>query len=89
MDNEEDKDKFRELLDKEYDWPAKYVFKFIVPAGKEAEVQSLFKEGCEIKEKSSSGGKYTSTTIHALMANADEIITIYEKASDIEGIISL
>lgn len=89
MDYKEDKEKFKELLDKEYTWPAKYTFKFIVPAGKEAEIRELFDESCDIKEKSSSGGKYTSATIYAIMANADGIIAIYERASAIEGIISL
>jgi putative lipoic acid-binding regulatory protein len=77
------------LLDNEYEWPAKYTFKFIVPAGKEEEVKDLFQGDFDFNEKSSSGGKYTSTTTYAIMPTAEAIIAIYETASEIEGIISL
>jgi putative lipoic acid-binding regulatory protein len=52
-------------------------------------VEALFKKGVEIKKKPSSGGKYTSITIYANMAKADEILAIYKAASSISGIISL
>jgi putative lipoic acid-binding regulatory protein len=85
----EEEKKFKELLDNEYEWPAKYPFKFIVPSGSEAEVKSLFGGKAEIKEKSSSGGKYTSTTIYDMMTDADSILAVYRSAAKIEGIISL
>lgn len=89
MKKSEDQEKFRELLDEEYTWPAMYTFKFIVPADKEDEVRSLFPEQAEVITKPSSKGKYTSLTSQCSMNNADEIIDIYEKAAEIEGIISL
>ena len=89
MDYNKDKDKFKELLNQEYSWPATYPFKFIVSAGEVQTVEELFKKGVEIKKKPSSGGKYTSITIYANMANADEIVAIYQAASTISGIISL
>ena len=89
MDYKEDEQKFKELLNKEYSWPAKYTFKFILPAGKEKEIENLFSKDVEIKKKPSSGGKYTSITIYALMPGADEIIALYREASAINGIISL
>lgn len=65
-----------------------YMFKFIVPNGKESEVRTLFPKN-EITLKPSSGGKYISTTIQAMMDSADQILDIYDKASKIEGVISL
>jgi putative lipoic acid-binding regulatory protein len=64
------------------------MFKFIVPAGSEGQIGALFPKN-EMILKPSSGGKYISTTIQAMMDNADEIIDLYEKAATIEGVISL
>jgi len=89
MDYSEDKDKFKDLLNQEYNWPARYNFKFIVRSGQETGITGLFQEGSEINTKASSGGKYISITISATMNNADEIIKIYDTASSITGIISL
>lgn len=79
---------FKEKLEKNGEFPQLYMFKFIVPHGKVDEVAALFPKH-EIKTKESSGGKYTSTTIQAMMQSADEIIAVYEKASTIEGLMSL
>jgi putative lipoic acid-binding regulatory protein len=79
---------FKEKLESSGDFPMVYMFKFIVPKGKEIEVRALFPKN-EISLKPSSGGKYVSTTIQAMMESADQIIDLYEKAASIEGVISL
>ena len=89
MNPGQDEEKFKELLDAEYTWPAQYTFKFVVLSGQIKEVEALFPADAKISNKESSGGKYTSVTINAEMANADEIMAIYTKAAKIEGIISL
>ena len=89
MDYQKDDTKFKELLNQEYSWPARYTFKFIVPAGEEKAIEAIFKKDVEIKKKPSSGGKYTSLTIYASMASADEIVMLYKAVSTISGIISL
>lgn len=89
MDLSEDQEKFRELLNIEYSWPAKYTFKFIVPTDKEQHVLDLFDNDVESTVKPSSGGKYSSITAYPIAPNAEMIIKIYQKASEIEGIISL
>jgi uncharacterized protein len=89
MNSKEKEDSFRELLNKEYSWPVKYTFKFILPAGEEKTVEDLFKMDAEINKKPSSGGKYISITVYAQMTNADEILAIYRTASSIPGIVSL
>ena len=89
MNFAEEEGKFRELLDTEYSWPAYYTFKFVVPTRQIKEVETLFEARAEVKLKESSAGKYTSVTIVDKMPNADSIIEVYRKASQIEGIISL
>ena len=89
MDYKEDEEKFKDLLNREYKWPARYTFKFILPAGKEKAIEDIFKKDVEIKKKPSSGGKYISLTIYATMTNAEEILLQYKAASSISGIISL
>jgi putative lipoic acid-binding regulatory protein len=42
-----------------------------------------------VSTKASSGGKYVSATIQAMMKDPDQIIKIYEEAAEIEGLISL
>lgn len=81
-------DSFREKLDQHYQWPALYVFKFIVPTGKEPEVRNLFPLH-PVSEKFSANGKYTSVTFELLMPTADAVIVVYERAAKIEGLIAL
>ncbi len=89
MDYHKDEGKFIELLNQEYHWPAQYIFKFIVKTGSGKEINSLFSASAKITERPSSGGKYVSYTIRCNMQNAEEILAIYTKASDIPVIISL
>ena len=79
---------FREKLDQHYSWPSIYMFKFIVPAGKEAEVKKLFPRHTPT-EKHSKKGNYTSITIEMMMPSSEAVIDIYVQASVIEGIVAL
>ena len=79
---------FREKLDQHYAWPSLYMFKFIVPTGKEAQVKELFPHHTTT-EKLSRQGKYTSITIQMMMPSSDAVILIYQQASGIEGLIAL
>ena len=79
---------FREKLDQHYTWPSLYVFKFIVPSGKENEVKELFPLHVS-HEKSSKQGNYKSVTVEMMMPSAEAVLEIYIKASKIEGIVAL
>lgn len=79
---------FRDKLDQHYAWPSLYVFKFIVPAGQEGAVKKLFPNHIA-SEKQSEKGRYTSITIQMMMPSSEAVISIYEQASDIEGLIAL
>ena len=88
MKNQFDKKAFKEKLEANGQFPMLYMFKFIVPNGNESAIEALFPKN-EIILKPSSGGKYVSTTIQVIMDSADQIIDIYERASSIDGVISL
>lgn len=88
MEQQQWADSFREKLNQHYRWPALYIFKFIVPSGKEPEVKAMFPEK-NVTEKLSSSGKYTSVTIELTMKSAEEVIAIYQQATKIEGLIAL
>ena len=79
---------FREKLDQHYAWPSLYMFKFIVPTGKENQVKKLFPHHTTT-EKQSRQGNYTSITVQMMMPSSEAVIGIYEQASVIEGLIAL
>ena len=81
-------EEFIRILDQEHQWPTWYMFKFIVPRGKEDLVVALFPEG-EASVKASSKGKYRSVTAKIVMASGQEVLDIYEKAYHIEGVLAL
>jgi hypothetical protein len=79
---------FREKLDQHYSWPSLYVYKFIVPTGKEEEVKQLFPLHT-VTEKLSKQGKYTSITVQMMMPSSEAVIEVYLKAAKVEGIVAL
>jgi uncharacterized protein len=79
---------FQEKLDRHYAWPSVYVFKFIVPKGKEEQVKQLFPQH-HTSERFSREGNYASVTIKMMMPSSEAVIQIYEQASSIEGLIAL
>jgi uncharacterized protein len=79
---------FSTKLDQHYAWPSLYMFKFIVPTGKEDAVKNLFPQHTAT-EKVSKEGKYTSVTIQMMMPSSEAVIAIYQQASAIEGLIAL
>ena len=82
------KDSFREKLDQYYSWPTLYIFKFIVPSGKESELKSLFPKHFPT-EKKSKNGNYTSITFQMMMISSNAVIEVYVQASVVEGIVAL
>lgn len=72
-------------------FPYVYLFKFIVKADNKsiALLQVMFGNDAEIFQKQSSKGNYVSLSVKQVVLSVDEIITIYKKASEIEGVITL
>ena len=86
-----DFDSLRERLE-ELSFPNVYMYKFIVKSDlqKIAQIESLFQpEKAEIIRKESSKGAFISITVKEVMLSADEIISVYERAAKIEGVITL
>ena len=79
---------FREKLEQHYAWPSLYMFKFIVPAGQEEAVKKLFPKHIA-SEKQSKNGNYTSVTVQMMMPSSEAVVTVYEQAATIEGLIAL
>ena len=84
--------KLKSQLEDTTSFPADYMYKFIVPSNEnqEAEVQDLFNnKGAIITTKKSKTGKYISVSIVLKVENSEEVISYYQKAEKIKGIISL
>ena len=73
------------------DWPNVYLFKFIVPNDNEhiALVSALFDENADISYHTSGKGSFVSVSVKEVMLSVESIISIYEKAAQIKGVISL
>ena len=73
------------------DFPHVYFFKFIVPNKKDnvEKVSALYESTLQLQLKPSANGKFVSVSNKQVMLSADDIIEIYKKASEIEGIIAL
>ena len=84
--------KLKVQLEDTTDFPADYMYKFIVPtdANQVNEVQELFDNtGAVIQTKQSKTGKYNSVSIVLRINEAQTVIDYYKKAEKIKGIISL
>jgi len=90
--NEEFFERLKQELINSTNWPAEYLFKFIVPTqdDKVLEIENAFNQmGAVIDTTQSKTGKYTSVSINVRMASAQAVIDKYIQLSGIEGIISL
>lgn len=79
---------FRRLLDEQTEWPTEYLYKFIVPKEQLDKLKSVFGDA-ELVVRASTKGRYVSVTSRLRAVSADDVIHIYEKAGEIEGVISL
>jgi|APLak6261679142_1056127.scaffolds.fasta_scaffold00127_15 putative lipoic acid-binding regulatory protein len=72
-------------------FPYIYMFKFIIKADNKtmALVEVIFDDDADIIQKQSTKGNFISITVKQVVMNVDEIIAIYEKAAEIEGVMSL
>ena len=83
-----DEQSFLEKLEGTHQFPGQYIFKFIVKHEHQKRVEELLDEA-QISLKPSSGNKYVSVTLTATMSSSAEVVAVYKKAHDIEGIIAL
>ncbi len=84
----EDIQRMKSLLDASYQWPADYMFKFIIPPGKLEELKKIFPVSDVILRESKTG-KYISVTVSLRMESSDEVLAVYYQARRIQGLIAL
>lgn len=89
MANEDFYTRLHQKLSAAESWPAVYMFKFILPNDnrKIALLRQLFDEEARFFEKASRKGSYISVTVKTVMLNPGEVIAVYKKVADIEGVI--
>lgn len=87
MDNQQVQ-KFRDLLDQSYQWPDYYEFKFIVKIDDRLEALNRL-HGFAITETPSKRGNYISINARKLMKTTQEVLDVYELMGTIKGIMSL
>ena len=85
-------DELRKKLEESISYfPYVYMFKFIIKADNKtlALVEVLFEDDADIFQKESAKGNYMSITVKQVVMSVDEIISIYEKAAEIKGVMTL
>lgn len=84
----EKSDKFKEVLDGHHQWPCPYMYKFIVPTDNFPQFTALFPDE-QVETRKSKTGKYTSITMTSNMCSSEAVMAVYEKASQVPGLMSL
>lgn len=84
-------DQLRALLNHHHEWPDAFTFKFIYKKNPQTELRlkMLFNAQSKITIKSSSSDNFNSMSVIHISSSADEIMSIYQSASGIEGVMSL
>ena len=90
---EEFYEKLKKQLYDSTNWPAEYLYKFIIPtnAQKIADLEAIFDNmGAVINTLESKKGNYTSVSVNILMKTPEAVIQKYQEVAEkIEGVISL
>lgn len=84
--------RLEDKLNENTKFPSEYLFKFIIENNVEKEKQLrevFFKTPSEIVVKPSSSGKYNSFSIRIKALSAQQIISLYQQAGKVQGIVSL
>jgi uncharacterized protein len=79
---------FRSSLDANYQWPAVFTFKFIVPKDQITQILESFSVN-PVKAQQSSSGRFTSYTFEMEMNSSLQVVETYASVTNIPGLISL
>lgn len=83
-------EKFKDLLEETYDWPAEYAFKFIVPTEQLSFLKEILSRyPAQISERASRKGNYTSVTVKMKRKAPEEVVLVYQEVACVKGIVSL
>lgn len=82
----------KEKLHDNHNFPEDYNFKFII-INDDKKITEIYRVFDELKytlsTKESKNAKYVSLTINAFVLDAEQVISIYKKVGEIEGVMSL
>ena len=85
-------DRLQEELEKNADWPTKYMYKFIMP-NRDDNVEKVQKrfgdQSIDLKKNYSKTGKYVSVTVVTEEQNPEAVINRYKSMEDIDGLVAL
>lgn len=87
-DFDENTERLKTLLESQHKFPTHYMFKFIIPHTKEAELRNIFPYE-NVRMNFSKRGKYVSITVELLMESPEAVLQVYKAAQSIEGLIAL
>lgn len=79
---------FKSSLDHNYEWPALFPFKFIVPKERSEQLLELLGDAT-LSSRPSSNGRFIAYTMEKEVFSSDEVIAIYSQVSEVPGIITL
>ncbi len=85
-------DRLKEELEKNTEWPTKYMYKFIMPNKDENldKVKERFgNQAIDLKKNYSKTGKYVSVTVITEEKNPETVIQRYKSMEDIDGLVAL
>lgn len=85
MSEDQENQKFRDLLDQSYQWPDYYEFKFIIRTEAKTEILAAL-IGFSVTETPSKKGTYISISARKLMKSTQEVLDVYQVMGKLEGI---
>ncbi len=80
--------RFQSLLDDQTEWPTVYTFKFIAPRPELEALKEVFGEH-PVTVRASSKGNYVSVTAQMEMQSSEEVLAVYDAASEVDNVIAL
>ncbi len=83
-----DFDRFKSVLDSQMEWPAAWLFKFIVPKDQLNHLLAIL-DGMRPELRESSGGKWVSVTTETVFTTSEEVIAVYRKTANVPRVIAL
>lgn len=88
------KDAYKSLLDRlelYTEWPTTYRFKFIFKSDPQTAltIEGWFDEDVDKRYLQSSANNYQSLTVDVFMEKAEDVIEIYKKGEEIDGLVML
>jgi len=79
---------FKKLLDKEYQWPAVYPFRFIMPLTSVEDFSKLFPNE-KLESRFSKNAKYVAIHFDMEMQSSQAVLDVYAKIKNVDGVMSL